>query len=88
MTILFQNQTADDDSLEHEHKGGELQIAVVGTMGGCSIQPQINQENLGYISFGDPITTEVAFFIKLKQSSVKFVMTGATGTTDVSLSAL
>lgn len=86
MALLFTNQTTNATSSIREHTGGNLQIVVQGTIGSASIQPQIIQDGLSAVDFGDPITGEVAFYIELQPCSVQFVMTGASGT-NISLSA-
>ena len=89
MALLFENQTADDTSLIQKSTGGNMQIQVQGNLDGASIQPQISQDELDFIDFGDPITTEVAFKIELKnETRVQFVMTGSGASTDINLSAL
>lgn len=88
MSLLFTNQTGNGDSDEFSHKGGSLQVAVVGTFDSASIQPRINQDNLGFIDFGNPIVNQVAFKIGSKASDFKFVLSDAGGSTNISLSAL
>jgi hypothetical protein len=85
---LFTNQSVNGTSLSFENAGGRRQVVVQGVLDGASIQPQIIQDDLPPIDFGNPITTEVGFRIELLQCDIQFVLSAAGASTNINLSVV